>query len=83
MHETAGLAGTFGYPRVSDVARSLCRLLRELDEPDEKAFHVVGLHVDALGAVLDGRSGASPTIDVEVVNGLRRAVDTLIGAENA
>ena len=83
MHETAGLAGTFGFPRVSEVAHSLCRLLREVGEADERVYHVVRLHVGALSAVLKRRGDASPVIDMEVVDGLRQAVDTIIGTESA
>lgn len=56
-HDLKGLGGTYGYPLVSDLAASLCRLI-ETDAGKAAARAQPGLvsaHVDALRAVVRDR----------------------------
>ncbi len=73
-HDMRGQGGTFGFPRVSEVAASLCRLLRgsEAVAPSLTAdLDLVGRHIAVVHALLadgsceDGR---------DLVAGLEQAV---------
>lgn len=54
-HELAGLGETFGYPLVTILGRSLCRLLKTGDLHRERMTDVVDAHIGALNAVVRNR----------------------------
>lgn len=54
-HNVAGQGGTFGFPLVSRIGASLCRLLRERDRLAEGALDIVAAHIGAIALVLDHR----------------------------
>lgn len=55
-HSLAGAGGTFGFPRVSEAARDLERLLNTLlkreTPPDEAEAHEIGERLAAIHAVV-------------------------------
>jgi hypothetical protein len=51
-HELAGYGETFGYPLVTILARSLCRLLKTGDFSRDRMAAVVDAHINALSAVI-------------------------------
>lgn len=51
-HELRGQGGTFGYPLVTAVCDSYCKLLDMIHEVDESRLPLVRTHVDALRAVV-------------------------------
>jgi chemotaxis protein histidine kinase CheA len=48
-HDMKGQAGTFGYPLITHVANSLCRLIEHA--PGD--FPLMEAHVDAIGQIID------------------------------
>ena len=54
-HELAGYGETFGYPLVTILARSLCRLLKTGDFNRNRMADVVDAHINALSAVIRNR----------------------------
>lgn len=54
-HELAGYGETFGYPLVTILARSLCRLLKMGDLNRDRMAAVVDAHISALNAVVRNR----------------------------
>jgi hypothetical protein len=54
-HELAGYGETFGYPLVTILARSLCRLLTMGDLNRGQMAVVVDAHINALNAVIRNR----------------------------
>ena len=73
-HDMRGQGGTFGFPRVSEVAASLCRLLRgrKAIAPSLAAdLDLAGRHIAAVHALLAEDSGKDGR---DLVAGLERAV---------
>jgi HPt (histidine-containing phosphotransfer) domain-containing protein len=59
-HDIKGEAATFGYPELTGVAESLCRLLEHTPELAQIPQPLVDQHVDALRAI--GREYARPDL---------------------
>src|SRR6267142_661780 len=59
-HDIKGQAATLGFPLVSAVAESLCRLLEHTGDPQRIPFELVDQHVDAVRAIMreQGQPGA-------------------------
>ena len=53
MHNIKGQGASFGYPLVTRVSQSLCRLLAPGRAIDDAGFKVAQAHLDALKLVLD------------------------------
>lgn len=51
-HDIKGEAHTFGFPRVGEVADSLCRLIERLPEGATIPLPLVEQHVDAIRAII-------------------------------
>jgi chemotaxis protein histidine kinase CheA len=51
-HDIKGQAATLGFPLVSEVAGSLCRLLEEAHDPKRIPLDLVDQHVDAVRAII-------------------------------
>ncbi len=57
-HDIKGQGTSFGYPLVTRIADSLCRLARGASAPSARQIEVAGMHVKALDLVLaQGISG--------------------------
>lgn len=54
-HDLAGYGETFGFPLVTILARSLCRLLKTGDLQRDRMTAVVDAHIGALNAVVRNR----------------------------
>jgi len=50
-----GMAGTFGYELLTDLAKSLHDFLCQLDMPSAAEFQIVSIHIDALYLLLAHR----------------------------
>jgi len=59
-HDIKGQAATLGFPLVSAVAESLCRLIEHTGDPQRIPFELVDQHVDAVRAIMreQGQPGA-------------------------
>lgn len=74
-HDLRGQAGTFDYPLVTRVGSSLCRFIESLTVCDDACFEVIGVHVDALNAVLrNSIRGDGGPLGREIAVGLETAV---------
>lgn len=51
-HDLKGQGGSFGFPLVSHVAASLCRLIRHAKQFDADIIAAVGVHIDALAVTI-------------------------------
>ena len=61
-HDLRGESASFGYPLVSRVCKSLCRLVEEADAADNSERQKVQAHVDALAAMVTrDLKGETPT----------------------
>lgn len=52
-HNLKGQGKSFGYDMITDIAASLCEILRDRTEIGESGMKVVKIHIDALGVVFD------------------------------
>jgi hypothetical protein len=55
IHEIKSLAATYGFPLVTQIAQSLCRLVENEDTRLEAPLYLVDAHIDAIKAAV--RSG--------------------------
>jgi len=53
MHNVKGQGASFGYPLVTRVAQSLCKLLGAKHDPGEPMLRIAQAHLDALKLVLE------------------------------
>jgi len=51
-HEVKSLAATFGFPIVTHIAGSLCKLIEDPDTRLRAPLFLVDAHIDAIGAAL-------------------------------
>jgi len=83
-HDIKGHGGTFDYLLLTEIADSLCRMIRTDEAAAARELDLVKLHVDALHMVVDhdirGHGGAQGQ---ELVNTLRVAVDKLFTGHGA
>jgi hypothetical protein len=74
-HELAGYGETFGYPLVTILARSLCRLLKTGDLNRNRMAAVVDAHISALNAVVRTRiQGSGGEMALALAVGLDQAI---------
>jgi chemotaxis protein histidine kinase CheA len=81
-HDIKGHAATLGYPLVSAVAESLCRLIEETHDPARIPLDLVDQHVDAVRAIIreHGRSHAD-AIAAQLTRTLRQVCEDFIGSQ--
>jgi len=74
-HELAGYGETFGYPLVTILGRSLCRLLKTGDLQRDRMTAVVDAHIGALNAVVRNRiQGHGGATGLALATGLDTAI---------
>jgi HPt (histidine-containing phosphotransfer) domain-containing protein len=70
-----GMGGTFGYPLLSQLAKSLKDFIAELALPNEAQLEVISIHVDAMYVVLaQGVRGTSDKLQKDLLDNLSIAV---------
>jgi len=70
-----GMGGTFGFPLLTHLAKSLHDFVSKIGLPNTEQFQVIRIHVDALYLVLaQGKSGAGGKIEKEMLETLAQAV---------
>ncbi len=82
-HDIRGEAATFGFPRLTGVADSLCRLLEHTPEMKRIPPTLIDQHVDAVRAMM--REHARPDLDWvarALTARLREVTDDFLRAEN-
>ncbi|MEK9969279.1 MAG: hypothetical protein VW600_09090 [Ferrovibrio sp.] len=70
-----GMGGTFGYPLLSHLAKSLKDFIGGLALPNENQLEVISIHVDAMYVVLaQGIHGVTEKLQRDLLDNLRVAV---------
>jgi chemotaxis protein histidine kinase CheA len=71
-----GMGGVFGYPLLTEFAKSLHDFLKELDDLDELQQEIVSIHVDTLYVVISHRiKGSGGALEAQLRASLKAAVD--------
>lgn len=74
-HELKGQGGTFGYPLISVVAKSLHECTRPKSAMGDSNVKILKAHTDAMQAVIKGRIGGDGgEIGRELLEGLKQAI---------
>ena len=71
-HDMKGQAATFGFPELSAVSHSLCRLLEHASSDHADYAPAVQAHVAALSALL---AGSDPALVTEVTERAQRLIE--------
>ena len=70
-----GMGGTFGYPLLSHLAKSLKDFITDLALPNEAQLEVISIHVDAMYVVLaQGIHGMTDRLQKDLLDNLGIAV---------
>jgi len=76
VHDMKGQGGTFGYPLISRIGHSLCRLLER--DGLETNLKVISAHVDAMKAVILHKvKGDGGAVGQQIAEGLEAAAAKL------
>lgn len=71
-----GMGGVFGYPLLTEFAKSLHDFLKELDDLDELQQEIVSIHVDTLYVVVSHKiTGTGGPLEAQLRASLKAAVD--------
>lgn len=71
-----GMGGVFGYPLLTEFAKSLHDFLKELDDLDELQQEIVSIHVDTLYVVVSHKiKGSGGPLEAQLRASLKAAVD--------
>ncbi len=71
-----GMGGVFGYPLLTEFAKSLHDFLKELTDLDELQQEIVSIHVDTLYVVVSHRiKGSGGALEAQLRASLKAAVD--------
>lgn len=71
-----GMGGVFGYPLLTEFAKSLHDFLKERDDLDELQQEIVSIHVDTLYVVVSHRiKGSGGALEAQLRASLKAAVD--------
>ncbi len=54
-HDMKGQGGSFGYPLITRVGNTLCRLVENLETPSDRDIEAIRLHVDAMRLIIANR----------------------------
>jgi len=74
--DVKGMGGTFGFPLLTHLAKSLHDFMGKIPLPSDKQFEVISIHIDALYVVLArGITGVGGKLEKELLDSLRIAVD--------
>ncbi len=79
-HDIKGQGATFEYPLLTHLARSLHKLLVEVERSNDQMLKLVRLHADAMNVILkEDVRGASHQLGKHLVEMLNKAVDKVVG----
>jgi hypothetical protein len=79
VHEVKGLASTFGFPIVTHIAGSLCKLVEDPDTRLGAPMFLVDAHIDAIAAALRGNiRDLDHPISIALINELQARVREVI-----
>ncbi len=79
VHDLRGQGATFDYPLLTRIGSSLCTFTEKLEGSSDKELQVIGVHVDALKAVMTHKiSGDGGPVGREIAKGLEIAVQKIM-----
>ncbi len=52
-HNIKGQGSSFGYEMLTEIAQSLCRFLRNIDDPDDGDAEIIRHHLTAMAVIVD------------------------------
>lgn len=79
VHDLRGQGATFDYPLLTRIGSSLCTFTENIDGTSEKELLVIGVHIDALKAVMTNKiSGDGGPVGREIAKGLELAVQKIM-----
>lgn len=79
VHDLRGQGATFDYPLLTRIGSSLCTFTENLDGSSDKELQVIGVHVDALKAVMTNKiNGDGGPVGREIAKGLEIAVQKIM-----
>jgi HPt (histidine-containing phosphotransfer) domain-containing protein len=82
-HDIKGQAATFGFPQVSPVADSLCRLLEHVPDLASVPLALIDQHVDAIRAITHKNTrGDGNKYAAQLAEKLRQVTDEFLAFEN-
>jgi len=71
-----GMGGVFGYPLLTEFAKSLHDFLKELNDLDELQQEIVSIHIDTLYVVVTHKiTGSGGPLEAQLRASLKAAVD--------
>jgi HPt (histidine-containing phosphotransfer) domain-containing protein len=71
-----GMGGVFGYPLLTEFAKSLHDFLKELEDLDELQQEIVSIHVDTLYVVVAHKiTGTGGPLEAQLRASLKAAID--------
>ncbi len=75
VHNMRGQGATFGYPLITEIGRSFCRYVKELDESKQVKPALIDQHVAAMRVVYkQSIQGAGDQVSKQVVAALNEVV---------
>jgi chemotaxis protein histidine kinase CheA len=82
-HDIKGQATTFGFPLVTPVADSLCRLIEHTPDMSRLPLSLIDQHVDAIRAITHRNTrGNSETNSAKLAEKLRHVTEEFLAREN-
>ena len=83
IHDIKGQAATFGFPQVTPVAESLCRLIEHTPDMHRIPMELVDQHVDAVRAITHKNTrGNSDANAARLAEKLRHVTDDFLAYAN-
>lgn len=81
-HDLKGLGGTYGFPIVTRIAGSLCRLIEDPQQRASAPLPLVDAHIDAIkAAVRDNITDVSHPVGKVIAEELERQVATYVAVD--
>jgi HPt (histidine-containing phosphotransfer) domain-containing protein len=82
-HDIRGQADTFGFPLITPLAESLCRLIEHTPDPKHIPLKLLDQHVDGIRAILNRNTSGDPASNAEkLANRLRQVTDEFLAQVN-
>jgi HPt (histidine-containing phosphotransfer) domain-containing protein len=82
-HDIKGQAETFGFPAITPVAESLCRLIEHTPDPARIPFALIDQHVDGIRAIARRNTkGPVESMASRLATRLRQVTDEFLTYEN-
>lgn len=81
-HELKSMGAVFGFPIITDIARSLCRMIEEPEIRMSASLPLIDIHLDAIGAAArDNVRDSNHPVGHALVEALNQQVTAFLGRE--